>query len=960
MTRGVRLSSIRIEAFRGISDPITFDLSSPITLIFAPNGTGKTTLCEAAEWLLTGQVERLRDRKDFDQRVLRSKFVESDRYPRVDASVIVAGKERRLVRSALGARQEAMISEAGGEGHAIGAHELLSFLAPAAAAQEAHHLTAINLRQRWIRGTRFLSAEVLAALVDSDDETIERRTQIFADLLGIRHLLDAEKLCDRFIGDLGGRERNLSQAIASQEMEIASLAVALNAQMDRGPSGTSAAAEVETAETKLRLVLDELDQEPSALANRIEALNVEHARRQHVLNARIFALEAVAAQWSTREEAERKLAELTAREEHFAKRLAEIETGSQAAARAVTEGITRQEHQLERARTLTTTKEALGRMIVALSGALADLPKEAAAPQGTAFGELSRYFPEAGWTAIALKQRQSDIRAALESERDGAAEVRRLELLKVELERQAQQLLSEDALAVLRAEAVQLEAAAAAARQRLEATSDPIARLQASARDLLAHGHDTETDQCPLCSHHWGTPEQLHQAIVDTLNAVPELTQLAHAAASSAREAARLAKARLDEAAQRSNEVVRLRREVQSLESSVTRRRQELDRLGASTADPLGSLVTAHKRLEAAIALATLLQERQRAVPLLAGLPFPLILDETPVARMPHQLDYEMAACEQVVQLQMATTAKELEVLAAARDKLRSEHAVTQQGLRDCRQELASLRTDLARLRALWDLAAPGLYWSNEVLTETRTALDTEKRLLAEVAAHSAAAHAAWSVEVRRVRQDELNDTIQPLRSRLKRMRDRIGAAKRAKATFRDTYNEVSKRQIEDLSRVVNPLFARMHANRVFDKIKLGQTNDPLRWLADAGTQELDPGKDFSQGQRQDLALALFLARARSLGGTFFLDEPVSHLDDLNRVGLLDIFRATALESGSRMNLVITTASKALARHLIEKFSAVEPLVTPQGRARPLRVIELDGNGRTGVVMRNVYPTTAG
>lgn len=25
-----------------------------LTLIYAPNGTGKTTLCEAVEWLLTG------------------------------------------------------------------------------------------------------------------------------------------------------------------------------------------------------------------------------------------------------------------------------------------------------------------------------------------------------------------------------------------------------------------------------------------------------------------------------------------------------------------------------------------------------------------------------------------------------------------------------------------------------------------------------------------------------------------------------------------------------------------------------------------------------------------------------------------------------------------------------------------------------------------------------------------
>jgi exonuclease SbcC len=55
-----------------------------------------------------------------------------------------------------------------------------------------------------------------------------------------------------------------------------------------------------------------------------------------------------------------------------------------------------------------------------------------------------------------------------------------------------------------------------------------------------------------------------------------------------------------------------------------------------------------------------------------------------------------------------------------------------------------------------------------------------------------------------------------------------------------------------------------MHANLVFDRINLGEDRDFLHWLADAGGHQLDPGKDFSQGQRQDLALALFLALAVS------------------------------------------------------------------------------------------------
>ena len=53
--RGIRLNSLNVSHFRGINDAVRFDFSSPLTVVYAPNGTGKTTMCEAAEWRLTGQ-----------------------------------------------------------------------------------------------------------------------------------------------------------------------------------------------------------------------------------------------------------------------------------------------------------------------------------------------------------------------------------------------------------------------------------------------------------------------------------------------------------------------------------------------------------------------------------------------------------------------------------------------------------------------------------------------------------------------------------------------------------------------------------------------------------------------------------------------------------------------------------------------------------------------------------------
>ena len=260
--RGIRLSSLGITAFRGISEPVRFDLSAPLTLVFAPNGTGKTTMCEAAEWLLTGQVERLKGGKGFDAHVLRSKFAAEGQTPTVEADLFVAGKQRFLSRVAEGAQSPASWGETRDAEAHIGPHELLSLLAPAAAADEAHHLTAINLRQRWLKGTRFLSAEALAALVDTDEETIERRTQVFADLLGIRHLLDAERQCEKYANEMGAGLRTLTRLIDQQSSEAHALEEALAGE-DLPAGGTVSARSEAVAAAKLLNLYDPAGQSES-------------------------------------------------------------------------------------------------------------------------------------------------------------------------------------------------------------------------------------------------------------------------------------------------------------------------------------------------------------------------------------------------------------------------------------------------------------------------------------------------------------------------------------------------------------------------------------------------------------------------------------------------------------------------------------------------------------------------
>lgn len=55
----MKIKSITIQGFRGFNDERTIDLHGRLTLIYAPNSYGKTSISEALEWLLFGTTSKL-------------------------------------------------------------------------------------------------------------------------------------------------------------------------------------------------------------------------------------------------------------------------------------------------------------------------------------------------------------------------------------------------------------------------------------------------------------------------------------------------------------------------------------------------------------------------------------------------------------------------------------------------------------------------------------------------------------------------------------------------------------------------------------------------------------------------------------------------------------------------------------------------------------------------------------
>lgn len=65
-----QLKSLHVGPFRGFSKPEDFDLASSLVLIYGPNGTGKSSFCEALEYGLLGSVadaesKRFREQNDY-------------------------------------------------------------------------------------------------------------------------------------------------------------------------------------------------------------------------------------------------------------------------------------------------------------------------------------------------------------------------------------------------------------------------------------------------------------------------------------------------------------------------------------------------------------------------------------------------------------------------------------------------------------------------------------------------------------------------------------------------------------------------------------------------------------------------------------------------------------------------------------------------------------------------------
>ena len=109
-----------------------------------------------------------------------------------------------------------------------------------------------------------------------------------------------------------------------------------------------------------------------------------------------------------------------------------------------------------------------------------------------------------------------------------------------------------------------------------------------------------------------------------------------------------------------------------------------------------------------------------------------------------------------------------------------------------------------------------------------------------------------------------------------------------------------------------------------FDEIEIQSHESSISVRVKRHGEELRPTDYFSQSQQQTLLLGLFLtacsSQTWSAFSTVFLDDPVTHFDDMNTYALLDLIVGLLKSDFGKRQFIISTCDEKLLQLARHKF----------------------------------------
>jgi exonuclease SbcC len=154
---------------------------------------------------------------------------------------------------------------------------------------------------------------------------------------------------------------------------------------------------------------------------------------------------------------------------------------------------------------------------------------------------------------------------------------------------------------------------------------------------------------------------------------------------------------------------------------------------------------------------------------------------------------------------------------------------------------------------------------------------------------------------------------------------------------------------VEALGPLTTLIQKRLRAVYGFGDVSLNARGKEIRVVVGWENEQVKPSDYFSDSQKQILMLSLFLAgrltQTWSAFAPILMDNPVTHFDDLNAFGFVELIRGLVGTAPGRRQFFISTCEQRLFDLMLKKFSRLE------GGARFYR---FDSIGHDGPIVRSV------
>lgn len=261
------------------------------------------------------------------------------------------------------------------------------------------------------------------------------------------------------------------------------------------------------------------------------------------------------------------------------------------------------------------------------------------------------------------------------------------------------------------------------------------------------------------------------------------------------------------------------------------------------------------------------------------------------------------------------------------------------------RQESTSLRTQLTTLRNQLTHLQKTMAQFTARLEESKLPADASEEMLLSLIAEESRAQAQFLALRDSASNIEMAIDAATTAAALTRLQQNIRDKEKTVATAerqRDLHKPWLK-YFEELSRLVSSQrndatdnFTREYGPRTsviqrrlrsvygFDNIEIRSHESTISVRVMRHGEELRPSDYFSQSQQQTLLLGLFLtaciSQTWSAFSPVFLDDPVTHFDDLNTYALLDLIVGLLESDIGKRQFIISTCDEKLLQLARQKF----------------------------------------